>query len=98
MDGRTSVVSRAAALNASRPIIERDVAPFFRREPKAFQLCVRITYRRFAMGADHSHQPLRQYAVQSGDKVIRFHTHVQKATEYIDYVIGVDRGENKVSG
>src|SRR6478609_11273291 len=50
------------------------------------------------MRADHSHQALGQYAVQRGNKVVRLHAHIQEASQHVHHVIGVDGGENQVTG
>src|ERR1700685_4563274 len=55
-------------------------------------------HRRAAGLTNQPHQPLRQNAIQCRNKVVRLDAHVQKAPNYIDDVIGVNRGENQVAG
>src|SRR5579884_3960957 len=50
------------------------------------------------MGTDDSNQPLRENAVQSGHKVVWLDAHVQESAQHVQYVIGVDRSKDKVSG
>ena len=57
-----------------------------------------MLYRLVAVFADGADEPLRKDAVQRGDEVVRLDAHVQEASKHVDYVVGVDGGEDEVSG
>ena len=54
-----------------------------------------VAYTVFADGAD---QTLGEDAVERGDEVVGFDAHVEEAAEDVDHVVGVNGGEDKVSG
>src|SRR5580698_4732354 len=90
--------SRARALDASRPFIQRNLAPLHRIEAAGFEYIGRVVHFGAARVADQTHQPLRQNAVQRGNEVVRLDAHVQEASNHIDHVVGVDRSEDQVAG
>src|SRR6266702_144490 len=47
--------------------------------------------------ADGTNKALCQDTVQGGDKVVCFDAHIQEASDDVDNVVGVNRGENQVS-
>src|SRR3954452_1556300 len=51
-----------------------------------------------AGGADFPHQPLRKHAVERRDEVVEVDLHVQEAAEDVDDVVGVNGGEDEVTG
>src|ERR1019366_269838 len=62
------------------------------------QLFVGIMDLFLAELADHSHQPLRQNAVQRRNEVVGLDSHVEEAAQHVYHVVGVDGGEHQVSG
>src|SRR5437870_10040376 len=46
----------------------------------------------------HADQKLSEHAVQRRHEVVRLDAHVQKAANYVDDVVRVDRGEHEVAG
>ncbi len=61
------------------------------------QQLVGLAARFLAIDADHSHQPLRQNAIQRGNKIVRIDTHIQESSKHIDHVIRVNRREDEVA-
>src|SRR5258708_2537598 len=92
------MITRAAAFDTAFPFAKFHVAPLLRDQPAGLQGFVGILHFAAAMRADDAYQPLRQNAIQGGDKVVRLHAHIQEASQHVDYVIGVHSGEYQVAG
>ena len=90
----TSVIAGVAT-----DICIKDLAAMFFRPETGFDYFRVCRVKRAAANAtEHAHEPLRQYAVQRGNKVVRLDAHVQKSADDVDHVVRVDRGENQVAG
>ena len=100
VDRGTAAEAGAPAFDAPGTFLEGDVAPFGRDRARWLSAVRRRCSSHVAHAelADRAHQPLRQDAVQRGDKVIRLDAHVQEAAEHIYHVVGVDGGEDQVAG
>src|SRR6266851_1967845 len=98
MDCSSPAVACAAALDASLPLGEWNLRPLRGIQTAGFEQFGRITNLRLARIANQTYEPLRQNAVQGRNKVVRLDTHVQEASQHVDHVVRVYRGEYQVSG
>src|SRR5713101_7183640 len=95
---RPAVITGARAFQASGALGKRDVAPHERIEARFFQFLRRISLGLLAVCTDHTNEPLRHDAVESGDKVVRLNAHIDEAADDVGDVVGVDGSENEVAG
>ena len=98
MDGGTSSVTCASAIDTAFPFEKRDVGPLLRIHAAVFQRLAVVLHLVLAMAADHAHESLCQDAVQRGNKIVGFHADVQEASDHVDDVIRVDGGKYQVAG
>src|ERR1035438_8246141 len=98
VDRGPSAEAGVRALDATLSFIERSVSPFLRIQTAGLQLFDGIMDLFFAEFADHSHQPLRQNAVQRRNEVVGLDSHVEEAAQHVHHVVGVDGGEHQVAG
>src|ERR1700753_1276898 len=71
VDGGSSAIAGAAALNAARTFLEVEVAPLSEFEAAGNQHFVIVTHGAYTVFADSTHQALRQNAIERGDEVVR---------------------------
>src|SRR5713101_1093806 len=90
--------SRARAFQTPGTFANRDASPHGGIQAGFLQLLRRIFLRLLAFGTNHAHQALRHDAIQGGDEIIRFNTHVDEASNDVGHVVGVDGGEDQVAG
>src|SRR5277367_4516923 len=50
------------------------------------------------MFANGAYQPLGKDAVERGNKIVSFHSHIEKTSQHVDHVVGMDGGEHQVTG
>ena len=98
MNRASSAEARSRALNATLAFIQCNLRPLLRVQAAGLQHFGRIMHHRAARFTNESHQSLRQDAIQRRNKVVWLDAHVQKASNHVDHVIGVDGGEHQVSG
>ena len=98
MNGSTSAESGASAFKAPRSFIERHIAPFLWIQAALVQVFIGDAHLLLTVNADDADQALGQNAVQRRDEVVEFDAHIQKASQHVKHVVGVDRGEHQVSG
>src|SRR3984957_11978954 len=97
-DGRTTAESTAGTLQTASAFIEDHVGPFRRIQRRFLQYFRRIMHLLLATFADHPYQALGHDAVQGGNEVIGFDTHVDETPDHVGHVVGVHRGEHQVAG
>src|SRR6185312_2557473 len=95
MDGCASAEARPRAFNATLPFIEGNLRPLLRVETAGHQHVGSVMHRGAAVLANQPDQTLRQNAVQRGNKVVGLHTHVEKASDHVHDVVGVNGGEHQ---
>src|ERR1700733_10699902 len=98
MDGGTSAIPRATALDAPEALAEGKTAPFGRIHAAGDEDFVGIADGADAVFADGADQALGQDAVQRGDEVVGFDAHIEESAEDVDNVVGMDGGEDEVAG
>uniref|UniRef100_E6QI37 Uncharacterized protein n=1 Tax=mine drainage metagenome TaxID=410659 RepID=E6QI37_9ZZZZ len=98
VDGGSPTIAGAATLDAASALEELEVAPFVGIESALDKLLFRVFDGDGAVGADGADESLGEDAVQSGDEVVGFDAHVEKAAEDIDDVVGVNGGEDEMAG
>ncbi len=98
VDRRSSAIAGTSAFDAACPFAEVEVPPLGGIQSAVAQKLVVVPNGVDAVFADGTHQPLRQDAVERGDEVVCLDAHVEKASQHVEDVVGVDRGEHQVSG
>src|ERR1700756_1199442 len=98
MDGSTSAIPRPPALNAPQTFAKAETAPFGGIHATGNQNFIRIGDGADAVFADRTDEALRQNTVERGDEVVGLDAHIEEATQHVDHVVGVDRGEDEVAG
>src|SRR5271165_6272250 len=97
MNRRSSAETAASALKATLAFVEREIAPDLQVQSALFQVRIRIQHSGFAMRTDDAHQPLGEDAVQRGNEVIQIDADIQKTSQHVKHVVGVDSGEDQVA-
>src|SRR5712692_9332847 len=98
MDGSAPLEAGAGALDAALTLIERYLSPGLGVEPARFEHLGWVMDGCAAGITDQPDQPLRQNAVQRRYEVVGLDAHVQEAAQHVHDVVGVNSGENQVTG
>jgi hypothetical protein len=97
-DGGAAMITRTGAFETASTFGEDDVGPSGGIETSFLKLDRRKFPGTFAVFADYANEALGHDAVQSGDEVVRLDAHVDEAANDIGNVVGVNGGENQMSG
>src|SRR5215472_4921406 len=97
-NGRTAVVARARALQASNAFHDGHIPPHRGIKAEFFQVLGSVLLRPLAIWANNAHQALGQDAVQRGDKVVWLNTHVHETANHVRHIVGVNSGKDEVAG
>ncbi len=95
MNRSSAAEACAGALDAALTLIERDLRPLLSGRGRWPPIPPADSARRSGRTRKSPHQPLCQNAVQSRDKDVGLHAHVQEAPEHVDHVVGVDGSEHQ---
>src|SRR6266404_1924592 len=98
MDGGTSLEAGTGAFNAALTLVKGNLRPGLGIESARFQDLGWVVNCCPAGITNQPDQPLRQNTVQRRYEVVGLDAHVQKSTEHVHDVIGVDRSKNQVTG
>ncbi len=87
-----------AAFDAACAFVEIKATPLGEIEAAGNEHLFVVSDRVHAVFADGAHEALCKDAVERGDEVVRLDAHVEEASQHVEDVVGVDRGEDEVSG
>src|SRR5258708_11215194 len=85
------------ALNAPLSFVERNFRPLLGIESAGLQHLRWIVNLGAAGIANHSHQALRQNAIERRNKIVGLYPHVEEAADDVNHVVGVDSCKHQVS-
>src|ERR1700739_2736366 len=98
MNRGTSAIPGAAATETADAFAEAEAAPFGGIHAAGDQDFVGISDGSAPVFADGTDQALGEDAVERGDEVVGLDPHVEEAAQHVDHIVGVDGGEDEVSG
>src|ERR1051326_7586114 len=98
MDRGTPTKSGSRTLDAALAFVKGNLSPLRGIEAAGFQDFWCVMNDGSALVANQTHKPLGQNAVQSRNEVVRLDSHVEEAADDVDHVVGVDGGEDQVTG
>src|SRR5262249_15031489 len=93
-----AVETSAGAFETAGAFHESHAGPGCDVQTCFFQLLIGIALGFFAVGANDADQALGHDAIQGGNEIVRLDAHVDEAADDVGDVVGVNSGENEVSG
>src|SRR5271156_1623440 len=97
-DSGAAAIAAAGTFQAAGAFEKWNFGPFGRIEAGFLQDFGRVLDLFLTIFANHADQALREDAIQRGDEIVGFDTHVDEAADDVGAIIGVDGGENQVAG
>src|ERR1035441_3463928 len=95
-DRHPAVEARAVALDAATAFVESHPGHLLGRDRGLLEKLHSRRRHDPAVRADLSHEPLREYAVEGRDEVVKLDLHVEEAAEDVHDVVRVNGRENEV--